>query len=147
MKNMVYKKHLGKDRHKLEMAPLVDVVFQLLIFFLVASEVRPLEADFKANLPAGEGRHDAKVKKKEVARVYLRNLDVKGEVVEVSLNGEVLGGDPFKTLENRLRAARSENMLLVIDGDPTVKLKFIAKALDSGVAAGAPQITFGKPQT
>ncbi|HUW56342.1 MAG TPA: biopolymer transporter ExbD [Planctomycetota bacterium] len=147
MKDMVYKKHLGKDRYKLQMAPMVDVVFQLLIFFLVASEVRPTEADFKANLPAGSGPLDAKVTKKEVARVYLRNLDTQGNAVEVSLNGEVLPGDPFKTLETRLRAARSDNMLLVIDGDPTVKLKFIAKALDSGVAAGAPQITFGKPQT
>lgn len=147
MKGMVYKRHLGKDRHKLELAPLVDVVFQLLIFFLVASEVRPTEADFKTNLPAGSGPRDAKVQKKEVARVYLRNVDTEGNVVEVSLNGEVLPGDAFKALESRLRAARSDNMLLVIDGDPTVKLKFIAKALDSGVAAGAPQITFGKPQT
>ncbi|KPL02192.1 MAG: hypothetical protein AMK75_03120 [Planctomycetes bacterium SM23_65] len=147
MKGMVYKKHLGKGRHKLEMAPLVDVVFQLLIFFLVASEVRPTEADFKTNLPAAEGPLDRRAERKDVARVYLRNLDPDGKAVEVSLNNEVLPGDAFKELERRLRAARTEKMLVVIEGDPTVKLKFVAKALDSAVAAGAPQITFGKPQT
>ena len=147
MKGMVYKKHLGKDRHKLQMAPLVDVVFLLLIFFLVASEVRPTEADFKTNLPAAEGPLDRKAERKDEARVYLRNLDAEGNAVEVSLNNEVLSGNAFKELERRLRAARSEKMLVVIDGDPTVKLKFIAKALDSAVAAQVPQITFGKPQT
>jgi len=147
MKGMVYKKHLGKDRHKLELAPMVDVVFQLLIFFLVASEVRPTEADFKTNLPGqGEGPRDQKEKQPEVARVYLRNLDPDGDTVEVSLNNEVLPGDAFRTLEQRLRGARSENMLVVIDGDPTVKLGFIAKALDCAVAAKAPTITFGRPR-
>jgi biopolymer transport protein ExbD len=147
---MVFRRHL-KKKPELQMAPMIDVVFQLLIFFLVASEVRPTEADFKANLPAGSGPRDAKVEKKEVYRVYLKNLDTEGNVVEVRLNDKKLqDADPFRELESRLNGipqGARKNMLLVIDGDPTVKLKFIAMALDAAMAAGVPQITFGKPQT
>ena len=148
MKGMVYKKHLGKDRHKLQMAPLVDVVFQLLIFFLVASEVRRAEAAFNTNLPRdGRERRPPERRPLVTARVYLRNIDAAGNAVEVSLDGEVLFGDAFRTLESRLRAAAKiigppEDMLVVIDADQTVKLKFIARTIDSAVAAGVPRVVF-----
>jgi biopolymer transport protein ExbD len=147
MKPAVHKRKEGLVG-KIQMAPMIDIVFQLLIFFLIASEVRPTEADFKTNIPGGTGPRNPKVEAKEAYRVYLRNLDPEGRAVEVSLNNEVLPGDAFKELEKRLRSvSKKQNMPLVIDGDPTVRLQFIANALDSAVAAEVPQITFGKPKT
>ncbi len=134
---------------KVMMAPMVDVVFQLLIFFLIASEVRPTEADFDANLPAGSGPRDAKVPPKEAYRVYLKPMDAQCSNVEVSINDDVLGPAPqgFQVLVARLKSVtKKENMLLVIDGEPNVKVQFITYALDAAVDAQVPSITFGKPK-
>lgn len=147
MRNMVYKKHLGKGRHKLDMAPMVDIVFQLLIFFLVATDIRPTEADFTTNLPGeGQGPRDVKEEKPEVSWVYLSNVDEEGNVVLIKLNGVLLTDYPWQELSRRLGGARSANMMLVIDADPSVKLKWIVKALDSAVKAKVPKITFGRPK-
>ena len=159
MKSMVYKKHLKKEG-KLEMAPMVDIVFQLLIFFLVATEMRPTESDFKTNLPGqGQGPQDMEKKKKpDVHRVFLESSD-KGKAVFVTLdnykklgymraekNEAVLQGKAFQKLEDALKSAVKvgdmETFMLVINGTKDTRIKFIAGALDAAVAAGVPKITF-----
>ena len=135
---------------RIQMAPMIDIVFQLLIFFLVASEVRPVEADFMANLPAGSGPRDAKVPPKDAYKVYLEKTDPNCTNVRVSINKEDLGPAPggYQALVSRLKnVTNKEKMLLVIDGDPDVKLQFIALTLDAAVEADVPSITFGKPKT
>jgi len=160
MRGMVYKKHL-KEKHKLEMAPLVDIVFQLLIFFLVATEMRPTEADFKTNLPGkGAGPLDLDTKKPDVHRVFLESTE-KGNAVFVTLDNykklgymragkteDLLQGDAFRKLTESLRGAveavgtNNKNFMLVINGSPDTRIKFIAGALDAAVAANVPRITF-----
>ena len=149
MRNSVLGKLYGKSRHKMQMAPMIDIVFQLLIFFLVASEVRPTEADFETNIPkVGKGPQEPDRTRYEVVRVYLRNVP-DGDGVQVSLNGEVLAGDAFKTVETRIRTAlgamKSLELLVVIDGEPDVSLQGVSEALDSVIAGGATNIAFGKP--
>ncbi len=134
---------------KVMMAPMVDVVFQLLIFFLIASEVRPTEADFQTNLPAGTGPKDVKVPPKEAYRVYLKPVDSACTNVEISINDDLLGRSPegFQALVGRLKnVSKKENMLLVIDGEPNVKVQFITYALDAAIEAEVHDITFGKPR-
>jgi biopolymer transport protein ExbD len=145
---MVYKRHLDEDRHKLEMAPMVDIVFLLLIFFLVATDVRPTEADFTANLPAmGEGIRPEQEEPREVSWVYITNLDEDSRAVRLSINGAAIAGErPWHELTRRLLKARSPNMMLVIDGDPSVKLKWIVRALDCAVEAEVPRMTLGSPK-
>ncbi len=134
---------------KLQMAPMVDVVFQLLIFFLVASEVRPTEAEFRADLrpyPPNKVIREPKPVPDEIFRVFLRTLD-EGRSVEVSINGEVLGrgGAGFKTLTERLcRLDGAESVILVIDGDPTVRTQFVTNVLDCASAARIRQVTFAR---
>ena len=160
MKSMVYKKHLKKEG-KLEMAPMVDVVFLLLIFFLVATEMRPTEADFKTNLPGkGAGKLDLDTEQPDVHRVFLESTE-KGNAVFVTLdnydklgymragkNEDRLRGEAFRQLTRKLDAAvrakgeKKKNFMLVINGSPETRIKFIAGALDAAVAANVPRITF-----
>ena len=134
------------DVGKIQMAPMIDVVFQLLIFFLVTSEMRPTEADFTANLPGGIDRRITRVPAKEPRRVYLAN-DPSGGVT-VSLDGTALGKAPeaFTLLLERLKRVRKDDMLLVIDGDPALTVNYIANVLDVAVEAEVPAVTFGKPR-
>ncbi len=37
-----------------QMAPMIDVVFQLLIFFMLTLKIIPLEGDFNINMPLGQ---------------------------------------------------------------------------------------------
>lgn len=134
---------------KVMMAPMVDVVFQLLIFFLIASEVRPTEADFKSQLPGGTGPRDTKVPAKETYRVFLKPTDAECTNVDVSINDDNLGPAPqaFQVLQQRLKAVSNKaNMILIIDGDPNVKVQFITYTLDAAVEAEVKDITFGKPK-
>ena len=146
---LTIKRVYSKTRHKMNFVPFIDVIFMLLMFFFVAATIRPTEANYQTNLPGGSGPANQKVLAKEAYRVYMRKLDDAGTQVEVSINGEVLGVSPgaFKTLEERLNSVtKKENMIIVIDGDPSVNIQFVAHALDSAVAAKVPSITFGKPK-
>jgi biopolymer transport protein ExbD len=143
-----------KKRSRIEMAPMVDVVFQLLIFFLVASEVRPAEADFETNIPA-EGRPPDTTRREklpEVNRVVIKNAAMGGGV-EVTLNGAKLDATGWpRQLEDRLAGAvkslksDEREVLLVINADDDVTLQDAARALDAGVAAGVERITLSRPR-
>lgn len=45
----------GPGRVDLQMAPMIDVVFQLLIFFMLTLRVIPPEGEFHINMPAAPG--------------------------------------------------------------------------------------------
>ena len=149
MKPMARKRKDGGEIGKIQMAPMVDVVFQLLIFFLVASEVRPTEGQFQANLPSdGPDKRPAKPETvKDVHRVYLKSLDAEGRTVEVLINGTALGSgsEAFKSLASRLAGIPKEHMRLVIDGDPSVRVEFVTQALDAAIEAQVKDIVFGRP--
>ena len=138
---------------QIQMAPMIDVVFQLLIFFLVASEVRPTEADFTTNLPGGTGPRDTKVDAVEQFRLYIEKTDAECTNVKISLNNDPLGQSPegFRALAARLKnvtanAATKAKMLLIIDGESDIKIQFITNAMDAAVEAEVPKVTFGKPK-
>ncbi len=145
---MARKKRQPPPPPSINMTPMIDCVFQLLIFFLVAAEVKPTEADFTTNLPAGSGPLDKTVPLKEPRRVYLAYEAATGTVT-VSLDGTNLGQAPeafVRLLESLTKVAMKENMLLVIGGDPTVPVRYIANVLDRAVEAKVPAITFDKPR-
>ena len=148
MKPMVYTKHLGKDRHKLEMAPLVDVVFQLLIFFLVATQVRPTEADFTSNLPPASGpANPIDTERKEQVDIYLRQGSSENSVViHLGRNTSSPIVESFAALRDRLANSQPDKTTVVIDGDPEIKFSFITQTLDAVMGAGVEQVTFAKPQ-
>ena len=137
-------KAYGKGRHKMQFTPMVDCVFLLLIFFLVATEVRPTEADYDTKMPAGRGKAPRQMQKKEVVTVWVADTP-SGPVIRL---GSEQGGvvPSFSSLVDTLRNARGENTLVVIDGPPDVTIQTVARALDSAVSAGIPSVTFSDPE-
>jgi biopolymer transport protein ExbD len=45
--------HSGNEKVELQMTPMIDVVFQLLIFFLLTFKIVPQEGDFNVKMPLG----------------------------------------------------------------------------------------------
>ena len=136
----------AKGRHKMQFAPMVDCVFLLLIFFLVASEIRPVEGDFDTKIPAGRGQADVnKMDEKVVIPVWVADTpngpDIRlgGEAAQVTVPN-------FAALADRLAAMRGDSSLVVIDGPPDVSMQTIAEALDATVKAKIPSMTFSDPE-
>ena len=131
------KRRWGVGRHKMQYAPLVDCVFLLLIFFLVAAHVHRLEGDLPTwNCPDGGG--DA-----ESIRVWVADSDV-GPVVRLGgSRGEGLGGLP--ALVTRLTEMAGPNMVVVVDGPPEVRLDTVAAVLDASLDAGITTLRIDVP--
>ncbi len=138
-----------RTRHTMNFVPFIDVVFMLLIYFFVAAEIRPTEADFTTNLPGyGRGVNPPKPEDlKEVYHVYLRVVDPADGRVEVSINNTVLGEGPeaFRTLEARLESIPDKaHMAIEINGDSNVTVQSIANTLDAAMGAEVPSVRFAR---
>ena len=137
---MARKSVYRKGRHKMQFAPMVDCVFLLLIFFLVACQVRPTEGDYNTNVP-GRGQADAKMEQKNIIRVWV--ADLSNGQTEIRMGPNAVPS--FSALVSELRRIRGDDSLVVIDGPPDVSIQTIADALDATVAADIPSMTFSDP--
>ncbi|MDF1713983.1 MAG: biopolymer transporter ExbD [Akkermansiaceae bacterium] len=86
-----------------QLAPMIDIVFLLLIFFLVTYQITEQEKDLKVAVPTtSEGSQKARVANKIVI-----NLSVDGEI---TISGEVYTKDQLRQkLEGIVKAAELAN--------------------------------------
>ena len=113
-----------KKRFQIDMAPLIDVVFLLLIFFMLTFAIQG--QGLAISLP--EGEETEKVEKDIVVKIDRNNkLYLNDRQIEIDSLGAALG-------ENLLR--RSDK-LVVIDSAPKVKYELFARVLDVSREAGA----------
>lgn len=86
-----------------QLAPMIDIVFLLLIFFLVTYQITEQEKDLKVAVPTtSEGSQKARVANKIVI-----NLSVDGEI---TISGEVYTKDQLREkLERIVKAAELAN--------------------------------------
>ena len=119
----------------LDMAPLIDIVFQLLIFFMLSSSF--LNPALKLSLPKAQ-IHDSKVPEQIVV-----SIDQRGRVfvnrVEVQM----------ATLKSQLEAklARSVKPSVHIRGDQEMAYKYFVQVMDSARQAGATQVNIIHEET
>ena len=113
-----------RKRFQIDMAPLIDVVFLLLIFFMLTFAIQG--QGLAISLP--EGEETEKVEKDIVVKIDRNNkLYLNDRQIEIDSLGVALG-------ENLLR--RSDK-LVVIDSAPKVKYGLFARVLDLSREAGA----------
>ena len=113
-----------RKRFQIDMAPLIDVVFLLLIFFMLTFAIQG--QGLAISLPEGEETEkiekDIIVKIDRNNKIYLNSLQI-----EIDSLGAALGEDLLR---------RSDKMV-VIDSAPKVKYELFARVLDVSRAAGA----------
>ncbi len=133
----------------LNMAPLIDVVFLLLMYFMVATDFSPAEEVFRLDLPALDGgRPDPLEMLDEPLRVRLAAAGASGDAVRVIVDGpwdvtpSVRGLGEFLT-----ESVMPSGMLfvadhpIIIDPTPHVAWKHVVDAFNAAVAAGCTNIT------
>ena len=113
-----------RKRFQIDMAPLIDVVFLLLIFFMLTFAIQG--QGLAISLP--EGEETEKVEKDIIVKIDRNNkLYLNDRQIEIDSLGAALG-------ENLLQ--RSDK-LVVIDSAPKVKYGLFARVLDVSREAGA----------
>jgi biopolymer transport protein ExbD len=113
-----------KKRFQIDMAPLIDVVFLLLIFFMLTFAIQG--QGLAISLP--EGEETEKVEKDIVVKIDRNNkLYLNDRQIEIDSLGTALGEDLL----------RRSDKLVVIDSAPKVKYGLFARVLDVSREAGA----------
>ena len=107
------------------MTPLIDVVFLLLIFFLVATTFHKVEDDLSVNLPSASGG----VQTEDREQQFVINVRTGGLLV---LNGQIV---TFDQLADQLAAAakRDRKTAVVIRGDRKAYHEEIVRILNASI--------------
>ncbi|MFK4784724.1 ExbD/TolR family protein [Fusobacterium sp. MFO224] len=122
----------------LELTPLIDVVFLLIIFFLVATTFEDVDTGIKIELPKSTIRELKTVKELQVSitgkkTIYLKYKDGK-ENKKVAVKKGNLKGKLAKVLE------KSETKNVIISGDKSIDYGFIVEIMTISKEAGAEEL-------
>lgn len=105
---------------EVQMAPLLDCMFLLLIFFLVATSLKKINKELPISLPVA----DAAVKVPEDPRTLVLGVDRMG-------NFYVDGVQAGRTMcLDRIEAARENNYLVRIDADRAARYQHLVEMLN-----------------
>jgi biopolymer transport protein ExbD len=112
----------------MDMTPMIDVVFQLMIFFLVATRLDEAEREFPVALPTAS---EAKPITSRPSELYI-NIERTGRYF---VQGRFL---TVEELEGVLRqsAANNPTQTVRIRGDEASQLKYLIGAINATVKAG-----------
>ena len=126
------------DKIELQMTPMIDIVFQLNIFFLVTFKIILPEGDFNIRMPAAAAERAV-----EVSEALPMTLVIKGspdgELVELRLAGRSFGNDSdaFARLHQHIRdivndaggPGKASDLEVEIDADYGLNYEYIVRAM------------------
>jgi len=106
----------------LEVTPLIDIVFLLLIFFILNSQFEKLTS-MELNLP--------KVNSEQLDEIEGKNLVIEITAIEeIILNGQKLSEITFNSLNNYIKENFSQFSSAVISADSNTKYKYLVTIMD-----------------
>ena len=121
-------------RRAVPLAPMLDVLFLLLIFFVTTSSFRAQEQQLDVNLPAAQAADDAEPQRTEV-------------VINVKKDGSILLDPSEQTIDQLRQTLRQlvedfPNERVIIRGDKKVTYDRIVQVMDTARAAGVKHVYF-----
>jgi len=134
------------DETAIELTPLIDVVFLLLIFFMISTSFTK-ETKLKINLPASSG--DTNVEQPRSLEVQVSEGAEYAISSDANPNGSVLINTNRDTLAKALRehANGSSELLLIIRADRKAPHEAVIKVLDVAQEVGLANVTFATKQS
>lgn len=131
------------SRVEIPMAPMIDIVFQLLIFFMLNLKISAPEGDFNVNLPgAGPGTSES------LPIVVGVRSDLDGYLTQLTLGGRDLGNDDgafdrlnreILTIIGRPGNPAAKDLEVEIDADYETQYRYIVKAISRCTGRRNPQ--------
>ena len=111
-------KKRSREMSPIEMTPLVDVVFLLLIFFMVSSVFKKEELALLLNLPGTEAAEDKK---------QTKTLVIELDKVQVAFNGRKM---MLKEIDGVLEGVKDKNSPVDLRVDSAVTYDRVMKLID-----------------
>ncbi|MHC5079837.1 MAG: ExbD/TolR family protein [Planctomycetota bacterium] len=139
------KKGFRGDDAEMNMTPMIDVCFQLLVFFMVTSKFKTLEGKLAAYLPKDKGLQNYKIEEQTLpVRVVLRwNPTIKRCKVYV---GQVLCNYDDQGIQRALKKVQQIKATgtdkAEIDAGGDVPMAWVVQALNMLIKADMPEINF-----
>ncbi|OGD16520.1 hypothetical protein A2V47_01020 [Candidatus Atribacteria bacterium RBG_19FT_COMBO_35_14] len=122
--------HLNKKNASFDLTPLIDVVFLLLLFFMLTTTFVNLENRVKVNLPSGDFAA-AEPSENIIVSITENNT--------VYLNGKLI--DPLKLTENvAVELKKASNKIVVLEADTNVLHGKVIRVMDLLKQGGAEKI-------
>ncbi len=106
----------------IELTPIIDMVFLLLIFFLVATTFHQTEREMQVALPAAISAGPITATLREI----IINVDAEGRII---VSGRTIGADELRSLIERAVAVNPQQKVTV-RGDRTTAYANIVRVLD-----------------
>jgi len=133
------------DETAIELTPLIDVVFLLLIFFMISTSFTK-ETKLKINLPSSSG--DVAVEQPKSLEVQISEGAEYAISSDESPAGRVLINSNRETLEKALKeqANGSSELLLIIRADRKAPHEAVIRVLDVAQEIGLGNVTFATKQ-
>lgn len=124
------------------MTPMIDVVFQLLVYFLCTAGFSPKEYELPVNLPPTGAsqtlQQPPELLELEMIQIVLRRTD---DRLRIELNGEPVAS--LDILVDRLKAISAvARPPVILDIGPTVRMKDVVTVYDACLANGFSDIRF-----
>lgn len=114
----------------IDFVPMVDVLFNLLIFFLLATTIAQVEREVQVALPYASEESSLPIS--AALRELVVNVDASGDMV---VNGRSINAEELRALVQELVAGNPEQKVTV-RGDRTTAYANVVKALDVCKGAG-----------
>lgn len=116
-------KHNEEESVDIQMTPLIDCVFLLLIFFLVSSQMKKVEKELELKLP----HSDLSLKVKATSDMVTVGVDKYGKFY---INSQPVGAEGLRVA---LKTAMAENpdRRIRISGDMYAPFRFIVQVMDT----------------
>jgi len=122
--------HLNKKSARFDLTPLIDVVFLLLIFFMLTTTFVNLENRVEVNLPSGDFAA-AEPSENIIVSITENNT--------IYLNGKLI--DPLKLTENvALELEKEPEKIVVLEADTNVLHGKVIRVMDLLKQGGAEKI-------
>ena len=131
-----------EEAEAFRIAPMVDIVFILLAFFVLASEFRLPERDFDMGYdPAVSGAGALREDLPERVPVELRNSDGR---TAITIGQARLPDDDFDSIRAKLADINLPDLPVAVLADPTLTVDQVARAVDSVLASPMKKVSIAK---
>lgn len=139
----------GKVKIQPPMTPMIDVIFQLLIFFMLMP-TQTSEGYLTTNLPRNEGPNPKpQIIDRDRIKIELVEEGAENQSVTIVLNDTLVLGSSFDDLEAALKGYRAQGLppdypVLIAPG-MAVRHKWVVRAFDAAVLSRFTNIQFAVP--
>lgn len=132
----------------LRLAPLIDVIFLLLIFFFISAQFIPVESLLPLDLPAAEAKTSAYIVEPLIIYVFnsKQGCSMKVAESELNINASSIERDLTAFTDTFIKTLKSQKRVLadpiVLAFDDEVEWNYVAKIYNLLYGLGIKDITF-----